>query len=209
MDRRSAREPRVILIGGPPGAGKSTLGRALSAHLGWPNLTGDDLVVGAAAVTDATTQPALHVMRGIGHVAYFTQGPDERLISDAINLQDTFWPAIERVARKYVVANEPLILDWWLLSPAKVARLNLPVASFWIHIDEQTLTDRERANVGFFGQSTEPDRMLASFMARSLWRNQLVMDEAQHAGLPILSQDGSTPVEELVDQVVKALDGIG
>ena len=198
-------EPRVVLIGGPPGAGKSTLGRALASRLGWSSLTGDDLVVAAAAVTTADTHPALHLMRGIGHIDYFTSGPAEKLISDAIDLQELFWPALQRVIRKYVASGEPIIIDWWLLSPAKVAALDAPVASFWIHIDAAALTAREKANVGFFRASSVPDRMLANFMARSLWRNELVREEARAAGLPVLEQDGSVSVAALVDRIVSAL----
>ena len=42
---------KVILIGGPPGAGKTTLGRAVAARLGVVSLTIDDLFLAAKAIT--------------------------------------------------------------------------------------------------------------------------------------------------------------
>jgi gluconokinase len=37
-----SRTPIVVIMG-PPGAGKTTLGRALAEHMGWPFADGDDL----------------------------------------------------------------------------------------------------------------------------------------------------------------------
>jgi Zeta toxin len=43
--------PKVILVGGCPGAGKTTLGRAIAARLGYASLTIDDLLGAARAIT--------------------------------------------------------------------------------------------------------------------------------------------------------------
>jgi predicted kinase len=39
----TVKRPTVLALQGPPGAGKSTLARALSARLGWPLLDKDDI----------------------------------------------------------------------------------------------------------------------------------------------------------------------
>ena len=194
-------KPLVILIGGPPGAGKSTLGRTVASRLGRVSLSGDDLVAAATAITTSETHPALHKIRSVGHVPYFTAGPGEKLIADAAELEDLFWPAVARVVHKHITLQDPMVLDWWLLSPARVAGLDAPVASFWIHIDADVLLARERANTDFLGGSDQPEKMLANFMARSLWRNELILREARHHGLAVLEQDGSVSVDEMVEQI--------
>ena len=185
------------------------MGRALAARMGWSSITGDDLLVAAAAVTSPQSHPALHQMRSIGHVEYFTRGPSDRLIEDAVETQMTAWPAVGRVIRKYAIEKDPMILDWWLLSPLEVAELEHPVASFWIHVDEDVLTAREQANTAWLEGSADPKRMLANFLTRSFWRNELVLEEARSAGLPVLEQDGSLSVGQLVDEVLTQLDRHG
>ncbi len=54
---------KVFLIGGAPGAGKTTLGSALAARLGITSLSIDDLKTAALAITTPETHPKLHVMR--------------------------------------------------------------------------------------------------------------------------------------------------
>ncbi|MCA9946780.1 MAG: zeta toxin family protein, partial [Anaerolineales bacterium] len=63
---------KVILIGGAPGAGKTTLGSALAVKLGVNSLTIDDLVTAVIAVTTPETHPGIHALRKGPHTEYFT-----------------------------------------------------------------------------------------------------------------------------------------
>ncbi|HIF73207.1 MAG TPA: hypothetical protein EYQ61_11720 [Dehalococcoidia bacterium] len=79
--------PAVGLIGGAPGAGKTTLGRALGSRLEGISHTIDDLAVAAKAITTPETHPGLHVMTravtGMNSVDYFTASSVDKLIADA------------------------------------------------------------------------------------------------------------------------------
>jgi hypothetical protein len=109
------------------------------------------------------------------------------------------------VIRKYAIERESMVLDWWLLSPLEVAELDHPVASFWIHVDEDVLTAREQANTAWLEGSEDPKRMLANFLTRSFWRNKLIVEQATIAGLRVLEQDGSRSVDQLVGEVLAEL----
>lgn len=195
----------ILLIGGPPGAGKTTLGCAVAARLGISSVSGDDLAAVARAFTDEQTHPALHLMRNGGPQAYFTTGPPERLIADAHALADIMWPPIQRVVDGHRATGSGLVVDWWLLSPEVVA--DQPgVRSVWLHVDPDELERRERGNPWFVAGSTDPERMHRNFMHRSLWWNSFVAGEAERVGLPVLHQDGTRSIDDLVDTVVRLLD---
>ena len=71
--------------------------------------------------------------------------------------------------------------------------------------DEDVLTAREQANTAWLKGSEDPQRMLANFLMRSFWRNELVLEQARSAGLPVLEQDGSLTASQLVDEVLGEL----
>jgi len=205
-----AEDPQVILIGGAPGVGKSTLGRAVAAVLGASSVTLDDVLIALRAVTTPESHPELHPMRSAGgHVPYFTEGSPELLIEDAIAQEEAVWPMIEAITAVYIARQAPLVLDWWLLPPTSVASLEDGVVSVWLHLDPEVLWQRERRNSDFLAGSTDPERMLAHFMNRSLWRNELVAVEAERMGLPLLRLDGSEHVDDLVKRVVALLSNSG
>lgn len=201
-------DPQVILIGGAPGAGKTTFGQALAGRLGYTTLTVDDLATAIRAVTNPQTHPVFHPATG-GHVAYFTDSTPEQLIADAAELQDAMWPVIERVVRIRLIEKAPVVMDWWLLPPEKASAIEVEtgpqVASMWLHINEGALEARERALTEFIAPSHDPERMFRNFMSRSLWRNDFIAAQAQTLGLRLIHQPGETPVETLVDEAIGLL----
>ena len=199
---------RVILVGGPPGAGKTTLARSIPGRIGFASTTVDDLVTTARLTTSPQTHPALHAMAGVGHLQYFTAGPPERLIADAEHLSETMWPIIDRIVQRHISSNNPVVLDWWLFSPRAVSHVADPhVGSLWLNIDPDALDRREWATTEFREGSADPERMHANFMERSRWRNELVAAQAAEFGLPLLHQPGDTSVEDLTDAAIGLLRG--
>ena len=61
-------QPRVFLIGGAPGAGKTTLGVALAARVGASSVTIDDLMTVARMATTPETHPDLYLFTGITYL---------------------------------------------------------------------------------------------------------------------------------------------
>lgn len=201
-------KPAVVLIGGAPGAGKTTLGRALGARIDASSLTVDDLLTAVQAVTTPESHPGLHVMRAVDSIDYFTTNPVEQLTADATRQHEATWLAVEGVIRKHARWGPPVVIDGWSMRPAWVAELDFAsVASFWMVIDDAVLENRERRNVDFFGRSTDPERMLRHFLGRSRWHNDLIHREAAAHHMKILHQDGSASVDELCAMAVAHLDG--
>ena len=64
-------ESEVILMGGAPFAGKTTLARRLAAQQGYGLVAIDDLGTAVRALTAPQFQPALHPMAGWDYRAYY------------------------------------------------------------------------------------------------------------------------------------------
>jgi hypothetical protein len=144
-------------------------------------------------------------MRPIGHTRYFTESDPERLIADAVALEEMMWPAVARVIRSHATTKAPSVIDWCLLSPEKVHELeDDAVRSIWLHVDPVVLEERERLNTEFLAESSDPEQMLSNFMQRSLWRNELVAAQAAALGMPVLHQSAET-IEDLVEGVLELL----
>jgi len=199
-------QPKVVLIGGPPGAGKTTLGRALAKRLHGDSLTADDLALAARAITTPETHPGLHRMNVPTAAEYFTNSSVEKLIDDAAAQHRAMWAAIERVIRVRAKEDTSIVIDGWFMRPADVVSLELDnVSSFWLNVDRSVLEERERSVVSFFERSDDPERMLQNFLGRSFWYNDLIRREAEEHGMRILYQDGTKTVDSLCEQALKFL----
>jgi 2-phosphoglycerate kinase len=204
---RKTTPPAVVLIGGAPGAGKTTLSLALAKRLGISSMSFDDLHAGIRGLTSPESHPDLH-RTGRGHyIEYFTHTEGPELMSDAISENTAMWPGMERMIRRRANVGPDAVIDSWMLRPSLVATLDIEsVRAVWIHIDPGALVERERANTGFLVGSENPDRMFTNFVGRSLEWNDLVSAEAHAAGLPLVVQDGTVAVETLVDNVLTLIE---
>ncbi len=197
---------KVILVGGAPGAGKTTLGAAVANRLGYTSLSIDDLMTGAQAVTTPESHPELHVLRRIPYHEYFTDSTVETLKADADIEHAAVWPMVESVISKHATWGSGIVIDGWHLRPHRVLALEFPtVVPVWLVALPPVLEARERRNQGWLRNSRAPDRMLHNFLSRSLWYNGLIKEEAKRLGMPVLLQSGNIPVEQLCDSVVAAL----
>jgi 2-phosphoglycerate kinase len=200
------KDINVYLIGGAPGAGKTTLGMALAARLGIKSLTIDDLVTAGIAVTSPDTHPGLHRMRQTPYLEYYTTSSIDRLIADAIARHEASWPMVEAVVRKYANRNSAIVIDGWHLRPDWVAQMELTnIWSGWIVTSAGVLEEREKKNVEWMKGSSNPEKMFRNFLARSLWYNDLIEAQAAKHQMEVLSQTGSTSVEEFCAQILERL----
>ena len=204
--------PQVILLGGASGAGKTTLGRLLAARLGAASLTVDDLLTVAQEVTTPERHPDLFVMKRVPSLQYFTESSVENLKADAEAQHRGMWPLVRRIVEKHAGWEpSPIVIDGWHLRPQRVAELQEEleagrVWAAWLVAAPEVLQKREEANTEWMKGSTDPDRMLRNFLARSLWFNQLVKEEAVEHGFPVIHQPGAVPAETLCDEVLTVLD---
>ena len=95
------------------------------------------------------------------------------------------------------------MIDGWHLWPDKVSQLQLEnIWAGWIVAASEVLEERERRNVKWLQGSSDPDRMLANFISRSLWFNNWMEEQAKEYQMNILPQHGETSVDELCAMIL-------
>lgn len=190
---------QVILIGGAPLVGKSTLARLLAAQLAYGCLSTDDLGQAIGAVTTAQSYPAFHEMDGIDYREYYVTHSVEALIADAERRHTALWPAIAQVITAHATWGDPLVIEGWALYPARVAALGLPnVVSHWLIADDAVFESRIRAAADFYRGASDEEAMLRHFTARSRWYNARIRAEALALQMPVVQVTAETSVAELV-----------
>jgi hypothetical protein len=79
--------------------------------------------------------------------------------------------------------------------------------SGWIVISPSILVEREKKNLQWMQGSSDPERMLENFLARSLWYNDLIKEQASELDMNILLQTGDASVGDLGKMILEAIDG--
>ncbi len=192
-------ESDVIVIGGAPFSGKTTLAKRLAAQRGYALVAIDDLGTAVRAVTTPQSHPALHPMAGWDYRAYYVEHTPPTLIEHSMREHQALWPAIAAVIHAHLQWAGPVILEGWQLDPERVRAVTHPhLRACWLLVDEVVLEARLRADTAFYQGCTDVERFTRHYMARSRWVNDRVRHAAAHEAGVVL------PVgpEETVDAVL-------
>lgn len=193
------QRPKVLLIGGAPMIGKSTISRCLAARWGYGCLSIDDIGQAINVVTEATVQPAFHYMDGWDFREYYIANPLEKLIVDAQRYGEALWPALARIIANHAAWGHPIVIEGWALYPQHVADvLGRHVDACWLVAGEEVLERRIHANTGFTQEASNPAVMIRQFCARSRWYDAYIRTAATATHQHIIEVDGADTVDEVL-----------
>jgi len=197
---------KVILIGGPPTSGKSTLARTLARRLDFGCVSTDDLGISGKAMTTAESHPGLHSMDAGNHSEYFRCNSADWLVDDVLNSHAELWPAIESIIREHTVgySTDPIIIEGMALWPERVAHLPYPdVVSFWLDMTEEDLETNTRERVEFHYEEDEAKQVMAKFIARSVLWNRRRQEVVTRLGLNTVDSSPTRSPEELAQHCIE------
>jgi 2-phosphoglycerate kinase len=200
------RYPRVILIGGAPMAGKTTVAHRLAARLGYGCLSTDDLGEAMRAVTTTDSHPHLHPMEGYDYREYYVTRSPEALITDVSREHRALWPAVQRVIHTHATWGTPIVMEGWSLWPEWVTQLRLPsVRSLWFIAQEETLRERLVKAVEFYGGASDEKAMMGHYLERSFWYNARLQEAVNQFGLTSIELPLRAPVHAIVAMCLEQL----
>jgi 2-phosphoglycerate kinase len=198
--------PKVILVGGAPMSGKTSLAVKLAAKLEYTCCSTDDLAQAVRGVTNPTTHPGFYVMGDEDYREYYINRSLEQLILDTQYQHQSTWPAIEAVIRNHATWGTPIIIEGWGLLPEPLAKLNLPaVQSLFLLATEIVLEKRIRDEKDFHREASDEEKLIHQFLARSCWFNRYLQQTAAKWNLPILEQTETTTLDEIEQQALAVL----
>ena len=198
-------DTRVILIGGPPASGKSTLARKLAARLGYGCISTDDIGVSARAMTTLESHPNLHSMDSGTHKNHFLDNTADWLVENVMSWHAEIWPAIKAIIRAHTVgySADPVIIVGMALWPERVSELEYPsTVSFWLGMTADEIETRTWERTEFDYQESAAEGVTAKFIARNVLWNHLMQEAVNRLGLELLDTTPIWSTDELAQHCV-------
>ena len=199
---------RVMLIGGSPMSGKSTIARAIAAQLGFSVIATDDLGAAARGVTIPAVAPDLFAMRAEDYREYYISHSVDELLEHAQRSHRALWPAVESVIHDHATWAPSSIVEGWALLPDLVAKLDISrVAAVWVDVPDSVLEARVRANPEFYAGASNPDLMIRRFTQRSVEFGLILRAQTSALHLPLVRLSGAETPEEASRALLLAIRG--
>lgn len=198
--------PKVILLGGAPNTGKTTVSRLIASRLNYACLSTDDLLKAITSVTTPKSHPNFHFMAGWETQEYYVHHPADTLILHTIERFKIFRKAIEAVVKSHVSREEPIVIEGFGLWPEELKNLNLPdVGMVWLVADETLLDKRTRNIKPLYEGASDEERMIQNYVGRSVWYNSKVIEAVGRLDIPSVKVSDELSVEALSVALLKIL----
>lgn len=160
--------PKVILIGGTPFSGKTTIARKIASVLEYSCISTDDIGAAIKAII-----PEYSPMTEIDYREYYIKHNVSELIEHTEKLHQKLWPAIENVIKAHSLWSNPIVVEGWALRPEKVLNLEYNnVKSIWFLADEKLLEERVKKDKDFYLGASDEGKMITHYLQRSFHTNK-------------------------------------
>jgi len=163
---------KVIIIGGSPMSGKTTLAIKLAARYEYNCISTDD--IGEILQTMADINP----IKDLDYREYYIKKSIEDLCLDAWEYHQKIWPAVKRLVKIHSEWGTPIIIEGWALYPSLVNEFKSQnVKNIWLICDQNVLDYRLNANREFYQGASNEDVVKEKFLQRSIWHNKKLFDD--------------------------------
>lgn len=194
--------PKVILIGGSPFSGKTTIATKLAAKLGYCSLSTDDIGTAIAKATTIETHPSVHYMGTQDFREYYIKSSLEKMVEDATRSHEALWPSIASIIANHASWGFPIVIEGWALTPQKVSEvISSQVKSVWLVPTQSLLEERIKKSSLYKGASDEP-KMIHQYIARCVWFNDYINASAARNNFPIIKLDEKTTIDETLNTLI-------
>ncbi len=188
----------VLLLGGSPMIGKSTLSHMIAHQLNINYLSTDDIGEALQAVVD------INPMNNQYFLDYYAENNVEKLVSDIQLYHKVIEPAIERLASIHSTWRGTVIIEGWAIYPQLSNKLiNDNVKSIWLIADNSLLEKRILDNKAFDNGHVNSKKAISNYIGRSFWHNSYLKEQCKFYGFDYIKINGDETVEELTAKILE------
>ncbi|MCF7957983.1 MAG: hypothetical protein K9M57_05985 [Phycisphaerae bacterium] len=197
---------KIVLIGGAPMVGKTTVGLKIAMELGFGYLCSEDLADGIIAVTNRNTHESLHILEQVDHREYFMSHSAARMVSDAQTRNKACWPAVERVIMNHMNYLGPIVIEGWDILPHQVRKLQVEgVAALWLTAGKDVFEQRVMQQEDYFVNTTGMEMFMQRFIERSVSYDELIRQHLDELELPRVDVKPDMSEQEIIERCMEAI----
>jgi hypothetical protein len=202
----ASRLRHVRWLGGASGAGKTTLARRLADENGLRVYDTDAAMLEHANRLTERQAPLLHAFAAMSMDERWVERPPEEMLATFHWFAGEGFSAI--VDDLAELAPKPVIAEGFRLLPDLVAPLAAPGRAVWLlptPAFRRAAFEASGRLWSIAGRTSDPDRALASLLARDALFTERLRDDTRRLALPALIVDGSVSEDEALAQVSRLL----
>lgn len=191
---------KVILIGGSPMSGKTTLAIKLAAKYEYGCISTDDIgeIIGTVSEVDP--------MKNFDYREYYISKSIEDLINDIFLYHRRLWPSIKHLIEIHSNWSSPIIIEGWALYPNLVKLIeNDNLRTIWLVSDEDVLEQRLLSHKDFYRGSSDEQKMITNYLLRSLWHNETIFQQVNELNHDLIRVTKDLSEESLVEKAIDIL----
>ncbi len=195
-----SRSWQVLLLGGPSGAGKTSVSYRLAQYFGIGITEVDDFQVVLERMTTPTEQPVLHYWRTHPEAV---QLPAEEIVKQTIAVGQVMIPALEAVIANHIESQAPVVLEGDFILPELINTPFFSQNSAHSQVKMLFLYEESEEQLRQNFLSREPEYGIQEKRARVSWLyGQWLREEAEQVGALALP---ARPWDTLFERILVAI----
>ena len=197
--------PKVMVLGGAPFSGKSTVSRLLANRRGIDLIHTDDLGTAVKATSVDADKGVVDPMAGDDYREYYLRRAVTTLLQEALVAHRALWPAVRAVIRARSDWGAPAIIEGWAFLPELIAE-DLPADYWcgWLMVDDSLFEPRVRERACFYRGASDEERLIEQYAARSAAFNQHLQVQTAACGLSTIRPKPRKTPEQTVERVLRS-----
>lgn len=185
----------VLLIGGSPMIGKSTVARKISSIYELQNLSTDD--IGEMLQTAVDINP----MKGMNYLDYYENVDVDMQIKDLQEYHKKMSDAILKMIQIHSNWGHSMVIEGYAIYP-EIAIDDSHVDGIWLIASEDLLVQRLKQSKAFQSAS---DKARNNYLKRSLWHNRFLEKQCKLHNRKYIKIDGTEAAEEIVETIINRI----